>query len=107
MDGEQPWILTADGIAVTIRVTPKGGRDTIEGIARLADGRLAVRVRVRAPASEGAANAAVIRLMAGALGASQRNVALVGGASARVKRLAVAGDGPALAAMLARIVAEG
>jgi len=107
MDGEQPWILTADGIAVTIRVTPKGGRDTIEGIARLADGRLAVRVRVRAPASEGAANAAAIRLMAGALGASQRNVALVGGASARVKRLAVAGDGPALAAMLARIVAEG
>ena len=51
-----------------MRLTPKGGRDAIDGIEQLADGRAVLKVRVRAAASEGEANAALVKLVAKALG---------------------------------------
>jgi uncharacterized protein (TIGR00251 family) len=99
-----PWQVLADGLALTVRLTPKGGRDAIEGIEQMADGRSVLKVRVRAAPSEGEANDALVRLMAKALGVAPRQVALVAGATARIKRLEIAGAGPALAAALARLV---
>ncbi len=101
---DPPWQVAADGLALTVRLTPKGGRDAIDGVERMADGRSVLKVRVRAAPSEGAANDALVRLMAKALGIAPREVTLVAGATARIKRLAVAGDGAVLAAALARIV---
>jgi len=97
-----PWTMVADGLVVTIRLTPKGGRDAIDGIARLADGRSVVKARVRAAPSEGAANAALLALMAQALDIARRNVSLAAGATARIKQVKIAGDGAALAAQLDR-----
>ena len=97
-----PWTTVADGLVVTIRLTPKGGRDAIDGIAQLADGRGIVKVRVRAAPSEGAANAALIRLMAETFDTARRNVSLTAGAAARIKQVKIAGDGVALAARLDR-----
>jgi hypothetical protein len=102
--GSTPWQVLADGLALTVRLTPKGGRDAIDGIERMADGRSVLKVRVRAAPSEGEANAALVRLMAKSLGVAPRQVTLVAGATARIKRLEVAGAGPALAAALAGIV---
>ena len=92
-------------LALTVRVTPKGGRDAIDGIAELADGSCVLKLRVRAAASEGEANAAVIRLLAGALGVPARDVSLVAGGRGRLKRLRIGGVGTALAATLERICA--
>ena len=39
----KPWSLTANGVSLTIRLTPKGGRDAIDGVDVLADGRLSSR----------------------------------------------------------------
>jgi uncharacterized protein (TIGR00251 family) len=103
-EAAKPWTLAADGLVVTVRLTPKGGRDAIDGIARLADGRAVVKARVRSAPSEGAANAALIRLMADALAVAPRGVSLAAGATARIKRLKIAGDGAALAAALGKIV---
>jgi uncharacterized protein (TIGR00251 family) len=100
MVDDRPWSVIADGIMVTIRLTPKGGRDAIERIDRLADGRTVVKARVRAAPSEGAANAALIRLMAETLDTPARNVSLAAGATARLKQIKVVGDGAALAAAL-------
>jgi uncharacterized protein YggU (UPF0235/DUF167 family) len=102
--GSTPWQVLADGLALTVRLTPKGGRDAIDGIERMADGRSVLKVRVRAAPSDGEANAALVRLMAKALGVAPRQVTQGAGATARIKRLTVAGAGPALAAALARIV---
>lgn len=102
MVDEPPWRVVADGIALAVRLTPKGGRDAIDGIERLADGRAVLKVRVRAAASEGAANAALVRLMARSLAVAPGRVSVVAGETARVKRLAIAGPGPALAAALER-----
>jgi uncharacterized protein YggU (UPF0235/DUF167 family) len=103
--GSRPWSVAGDGLLLTVRVTPKGGRDAIDGIATLADGACVLKLRVRAVASEGEANAAVLRVVAAALGVPGRAVRLVAGGRGRVKRLQVAGDGAALAAALERICA--
>jgi uncharacterized protein YggU (UPF0235/DUF167 family) len=95
------------GLSVTVRLTPKGGRDAFEGIERLADGRAVLKARVHAAPSEGDANAALIRLIAQALDVAPRQVTLAAGASARIKRLTIAGDGAALAAALEKIAAIG
>jgi hypothetical protein len=91
---------------LAVRVTPKGGRDALDGIAELADGSCVLKVRVRAAASEGEANAAVIRVVAAALGVPGRAVEIVAGGRGRVKRLQVDGEGAALAAELERICGE-
>ena len=102
-----PWRLAPGGLELVVRVTPTGGRDAVDGIAELADGTCVLKVRVRAAASEGEANAAVIRVVAAALGVPARAVELVAGGQARVKRLQVGGDGAALAAALERICGRG
>ncbi|HXF89136.1 MAG TPA: DUF167 family protein [Xanthobacteraceae bacterium] len=99
-----PWTRIADGLMLAVRLTPRGGSDAIDGIERLADGSAVLKVRVRAAASEGEANAALVRLMAATLRIAPRDVSLVGGATSRLKRLKIAGDGAALAALLARHV---
>jgi len=92
---------------LSIRLTPKGGRDSIDGVEQLANGRSVLKVRVRAPASEGEANAALVKLIAKAIGVAPREVELVAGAISRVKRLKIAGNGAALAAALEKICAIG
>ena len=65
--------MTADGIVIMVRVTPRGGRDSVELVEQLADGRSVLKVRVRAAASEGAANAALFAV--GMLAASDAGLA--------------------------------
>jgi uncharacterized protein (TIGR00251 family) len=103
----RPWTAAADSVVVVIRLTPRGGRDAIDGVAQLSDGRSVLKVRVRAAASEGEANAALIRLIAKTLGVAVGDVSLVAGASARLKRLRISGAGAALAATLEKICAIG
>jgi uncharacterized protein YggU (UPF0235/DUF167 family) len=100
----KPWSVTAKGISLTIRLTPKGGRDAIGGIAVLPDGRPILKLRVRAAASEGDANAALIRLIAAAMHVPRHAVILAAGAAGRIKRLVISGDGPTLIAALEKMV---
>ncbi|MBZ5503040.1 MAG: hypothetical protein LAN59_12520 [Acidobacteriia bacterium] len=48
-----------------------------------------------------------LRLIAKAVGVPPRNVALSAGATARIKRLTISGDPPALIAALEKITAKG
>jgi uncharacterized protein (TIGR00251 family) len=107
LGGPRPWSAIAGGVALAVRLTPKGGRDAIDGIERLADERAVLKVRVAAPPSEGKANAALVRLLAKAVGVPPRDVALVAGATARIKRLVFSGDPPTLIAALEKIAATG
>jgi uncharacterized protein YggU (UPF0235/DUF167 family) len=99
----RPWTVAAGGLAVVVRLTPRGGRDAIDGIEQRADGQSVLKARVRAAASEGRANAALVALLAHAAGVPPRDVTLVSGATARIKRLTIAGHGPTLAAALEKI----
>ena len=72
---------------LTIRVTPRADRTAIVGVRD--DG--VVLIRVQAAPADGAANAAVLSLLARALRVPVSAIALVGGQSARQKRLEIAG----------------
>jgi uncharacterized protein (TIGR00251 family) len=96
-------MATAGGIVIAIRLTPRSGRDAIEGVERGAEGRPLLRVRVQAAAREGEANEALARLMAKTVGVPPGAVRLVAGHASRVKRLKIDGDAVALAAALETI----
>jgi uncharacterized protein len=97
---------TAGGILITIRLTPRSGRDAIEDVEIGADGHPLLRVRVRAAAREGKANEALVRLIAKVVSVPAGAVRLVSGHASRVKRLKIDGDAVALAAALEAICDE-
>jgi uncharacterized protein YggU (UPF0235/DUF167 family) len=97
------WRPVHGGIEVRVRVTPRGGRDALDGIETLADGRQVVKIRVRAAPAEGAANEAVRRILAKALERPASAVGLQAGAAARVKTFSVSGDAAMLADKLAQL----
>jgi len=103
MPADRPWAASAEGLVVTVRLTPKGGRDAIDGIAWLDDGVCVLKARVRAAPSDGEANDALKRLLAQRLGVPPRDVTLVGGATSRVKRMLIKGDARIVAAALEQI----
>jgi len=102
----EPWTVVADGVIVDVRLTPRGGRDAIEGTERRADGRTVLKVRVRAAPSEGEANEALCRTIAKGLGIAPREVTLAGGATSRSKRIRIAGDPTILVDALRRLLSE-
>ncbi len=105
-DPPAPWAVTAEGLALRVRLTPRGGRDAIDGVAE-AGGQAVLRARVASPPVDGAANEALVGLLARALDVPRSTVRLTAGATGRVKTIAVAGDGEALAARLAALTASG
>ncbi len=92
MTGEDAWRVVPGGVEVRVRVTPRGGRDAVDGVDRLSDGRAVVKVRVRAVPEDGAANDAVRHILAKTLDRPSSAVSLTAGAAARVKTLVIAGD---------------
>lgn len=86
---------------LSVRVTPKGGRDAIEGWGGNADDRPFLKLRVSAPPADGAANAAVLALLAKSLGRRKSDVRLVSGETARLKLVEIEGlDEAALFALV-------
>jgi len=83
------------GVRFAVRLTPRGGLDRVEDVV---DGEL--RARVAAPAVNGAANHAILRLIAEELDVPRTSVRLAAGATGRRKLVTVEGIEPA--AVLAR-----
>lgn len=81
----------AKSARLTVRLTPRGGRDAVDGWMRDADGAPCLKVRVSAPPVDGAANEALERLIADTLKVPPSAVRIVAGHQARVKRLEIAG----------------
>lgn len=90
----------ADALRIAVRLTPRAGRDRIDGWADGADGARLLKVRVAPPPVDGAANAALVRLLAGALGVPKSAITIARGAGSRLKTVEIAGDAAALAARL-------
>jgi uncharacterized protein len=102
----RPWKLLPGALSVSVRATPKGGRDAIDGIVELGDGQSALKMRVRAAPTDGEANDALIRVLAKAVGVAPRAVSLLQGAAARNKTFRIEGDPARLAAALEGAIGE-
>lgn len=100
-----PWRAVGDGVHLTVRLTPKASVDAVGNVVIGPDGpHLAVpylAVKVRALPAEGAANAALEKLIAKWLGLAQRDVAVAGGGKSRLKTLHLCGDPAELCERLA------
>ncbi|MGD0120981.1 MAG: DUF167 family protein [Candidatus Limnocylindrales bacterium] len=77
-----------------VRLMPRGGADRVDGVSD--EGVL--QARVSAPAEGGAANAALVRLLADELDVSRTSVRLVAGATGRHKLIMVDGLSPQVVA---------
>ena len=72
-------------VRVTVRLTPRAGRDEVVGLVRLGDDRDAFAVRVAAPPVDGAANRSLVGLLARQLGLPRSAVRIASGDKSRVK----------------------
>jgi uncharacterized protein YggU (UPF0235/DUF167 family) len=99
----RPWRPTADGVEVALKVTPHARRAAIAGRADDADGRAWLLAQVTAAPESGRANAAVVALLAEALGVAPSACEFVAGAASRRKRVRVSGDPAALDRALAAL----
>ena len=75
-----------------MRVTPNAGRDAVEDVETGADGKSYLRLRVRAVPDKGAANRAVVVLLAKHVGVAKSAVTLLSGETQRQKILRIEGD---------------
>ena len=92
--------LGSGAVSFHVRLTPKGGRDAVEGWETASDGSQHLKARVRAVPEDGKANAALIALLAKTLAMPKSSVHIASGATARLKRVEIAGDPAALAIRL-------
>jgi uncharacterized protein (TIGR00251 family) len=75
-----------------VKVTVRSAKPGIGGWRASSDGREELEIRVAETPTDGSANAAVVKLLARALGVSKSKVEIVGGQASRHKRIAVAMD---------------
>ena len=72
------------GVRVSVHVQPRASRSEIVGVHGTA-----LKVRLQAPPVEGAANDALIALLAERLGVPRRAIRVVGGATSRAKTVEI------------------
>ncbi|TPM25980.1 DUF167 family protein [Mesorhizobium sp. B2-3-5] len=96
-----PFRVRETGIELFVRLTPKSSVDRLEGVETSADGRSHFKARVRAVPENGAANQALEKLVARALGVPGSAVSVVAGGTARLKTLRVVGEPATLAKSVA------
>ena len=87
-----PWSAVPDGVRLTVRLSPRASRNRIEGIAVGADGKPVLKVRLRAPPVDGAANAALIAFLAAALDMRKADIVIRSGETSRLKQLHLCGN---------------
>ncbi|MCX5516536.1 hypothetical protein C3941_18650 [Kaistia algarum] len=102
-----PYRIVSGALRLDVRLTPKGGRDRVDGVGTLADGRCVVLARVSAPPDKGAANRALERLIADWLDVARSSVRIVTGDTARIKTLSVEVGDDVLSAAVAGLPRTG
>lgn len=91
-----PWAtMEAGTLLIRVKAVPGASRDALAGT--LGD---RLKVRVSAPPEGGKANAAIMRLLAKALGASERSIELLSGPASPLKTFRAAGVSDAALASL-------
>ena len=80
---------TAEGVCLTVRLTPKAAIDKIEGWKKDADGGAYLKARVRALPDKGKANKALLGLIAKTLGVAKSDVSIIAGNRSRIKQVLI------------------
>lgn len=100
----RPWRAGGRGLLVAVKATPRANKTEATGIESDAHGRPVLRLRVKAPPVDGAANKAILRWFSDTLGVSKSSVAIASGETARIKQVEVTGDAQALSVVLETLI---
>ena len=92
MGGNAPFSSHKSGVRLSVRLTPKARQAGVYGLALGADGAAYVKAGVSAPAEDGKANRALIKLLARALNLPASSMTIATGAAARHKSIQIVGD---------------
>ncbi len=95
----------ADHIRLSIKLTPNGGRDAIDGMETDAEGHAFLKARVSAVPEDGKANKALIALLSKKLRVPKSAVSFFSGETARKKILRIEGDPEDLKAKIESLTA--
>lgn len=90
---------------LAVRLSPKAARDLIGGIEERPEGSY-LKASVRAVPENGAANEALIRLVAEWAGVPRRDVTLASGGRARYKQIEIAGAAADIERRLRKALAD-
>jgi uncharacterized protein len=90
-------------VRLTVRLTPKGGRDAIDGWATDARGQRILKARVAAPPEDGKANKALVALLADTLDLPKRAIRIAAGETSRTKTVEIEGEAEAIMGVLKRV----
>ena len=88
---EAPFRIDGDDVLLRVRATPGARKPGLEGTIAGPDGLRFARIRVRAKAEDGKANAELIETLAAALQRPRSSLDLAAGTSARLKIIRIAG----------------
>ena len=99
------WRLVAGGAELHVRAQPGASRDAIVGVGEVVNGKRFLRVRVRAVAEKGRANAAIEAVLAETLGVPKSAVSVEKGKTQRIKTVRISGDA-SIAGALGRLTGE-
>jgi uncharacterized protein (TIGR00251 family) len=80
------------GLRVAVRLTPKGRKDGIEGVAETVHGTAEIRISVTAVPENGKANKALIKLLAKLWKLPKTGIRIISGETDRHKILELDGD---------------
>ncbi|SDG87967.1 DUF167 domain-containing protein [Roseospirillum parvum] len=86
-----PISPAGDGVRLRVKLAPRASRNALGAIAADADGRALLKCSVTAPPADGAANAALVRLLAKSLDLPKSAITITAGQSDRLKTLHLAG----------------
>ncbi len=100
------WGPVAGGVTLTVRVSPRGGRNAVEGLVADAEGKPQLAVRVAAAPVDGEANDAVEATLARWLGVKPSDVEVTEGETTRSKIVTIDGDPVALIRKLQTLTAK-
>ena len=98
-----PFRAGENGGELLVRVTPRASVSAVTGRVALPDGKLALAARIAAPPVDGAANGALVELLARTFSLRKSDVQIVSGDGARLKRVRLSGEPAAIIARLAAL----
>ena len=86
------WQAFPDHARLSVRLTPNGGRDAIDGLETVSDGECYLKARVSVAPEKGKANKALIALLSKSLGLPKSTLSIISGDTARKKILRIEGE---------------
>ena len=88
----KPYAPTEGGVRLALRLNPRASRTGVDGVMQDADGRLLLKLRLAAPPVDGAANTALIALLAKTLSLRKADITIRSGETSRTKILQLSGE---------------